>query len=173
MGDRSHIFHITIDLGGDTTSQRANVRDAIERLVKLEQAFDWIAEGERQRDEILHLMNQSTRSDFDLLDSPIESSLWGLPTQLMPSTGGRPPGRRPSNVLLYEKILEEHGRPMYLQDITQEALSRGLDLGGRTDRSSEEKVRNSLTGSKRFQNLGMNRWWLADTPMPEQNSHAA
>lgn len=73
---------------------------------------------------------------------------------------------RKSNVQIFEETLLANGHPMYVKALYEAALSRGLALRG-TKASPTEQVRNSLSGSKRFTNLGDNVWWLAGHPLED------
>ena len=70
---------------------------------------------------------------------------------------------------MYESIIKEHGRPLHLQEITQEALARGVEFKGSAGKEPAAKVRDSLFGAaKRFVNLGDNTWWLVGRDLPEE-----
>lgn len=65
-------------------------------------------------------------------------------------TNGKP------NVQVYEEIILEHGKPIHAADIVKEAVKRGVVFKGQTPKATQ--VRNSLVGSKRFDNRGGNMW---------------
>ncbi len=71
------------------------------------------------------------------------------------------------NLDVYRDIVLDAQRPMHLNEITAEALKRGLDLISTGKNPPRNKVRNGLHSSPRFQNLGNNTWWLAGLPLPD------
>ena len=171
----SNDFQICFTFSRNAATRLVQLRASIEKLGALEKACAEIARGEKLHEEILlelvpatmHLLLDSQPSQVEehahqsIVDESTECE-----RQL--SAPGRPPGKRqPKKVAVYEDILVETGVPMRLENLTQEALNRGVSLGGSLDNPPEEKVRNSLNGSKRFVNLGGNRWWLANTPLPD------
>lgn len=66
-----------------------------------------------------------------------------------------------TNVDVYEEILLNAGAPMHVKEIAAEANRRGVLFRGKSP--IEVQVRNSLAGSKRFENLGSNTWWFNPT----------
>ncbi len=77
------------------------------------------------------------------------------------------PGR-PNNQV-FQEILEEAGKPLYLDDILTRAVRRGVKFKG-TKNPPRKQLRTSLNGSKRFALIGPNTWWLADRPVPGQEN---
>ena len=66
---------------------------------------------------------------------------------------------RKPNVHVYEEVLLEYGHPLHLADILEESLRRGVIFNGNQDYLIQ--LRNALASSKRFINMGENRWWVA------------
>ena len=174
VDDASDYLHICINFSGDTATRLAQLRALIGELCELGKAWEDIVRGETLQEEILLRLVPATHF---ILDSPppqseeiAHQSTAGISMECprQPSEPDRPPDKRqPKKVAVYQDILEETGVPMRLEDLTQQALNRGVRMLGSQDNPPEEKVRNSLNGSKRFVNLGGNRWWLANTPLPE------
>ena len=71
------------------------------------------------------------------------------------------------NTQLYEEIILDHGRPMHMSDILEEALNRGLVLRGK--RPPIVQMRGALAHCKRLCNVGGNTWWVTDRPVPEEH----
>ena len=70
------------------------------------------------------------------------------------------------NSQLYEDIIREHGKPMHMSDILEEALKRGLKLKGK--RTPVVQMRSALANCQRLYNVGSNTWWVIDKPLPEE-----
>ena len=139
---------LTLDLGvvfaGTTAEKLTKLRTLIASLQELERAWTNIDAGEAHEKVVL--------DSFMLGQSP-----------LVPIAVGK-------KVDIYMVILEEHGKPMHVREITAEALRRGAVLRGGSKASPEQKVRNSLYGSKKFVNVGDNTWQIADQPSEEHQA---
>ena len=72
-----------------------------------------------------------------------------------------------SNVQIYEEIILDNGQPMHATAIASEAEQRGVKLQGAARKPRQ--VRNSLSGSKRFVNLGGNVWWIEGRLIPNSD----
>ena len=81
---------------------------------------------------------------------------------------GRPSPPTPvgniSNAQLYQDVLLDHGQPMHVRDIAQAALERGVHLRGKG--LPVDQVRNGMSNSRRFVNIGSNVWWVAGQVIP-------
>ena len=71
-----------------------------------------------------------------------------------------------SNLDRLEKILIDARRPLHVSTIAKEAVRRGIPFGGDPIKPIKAKIRSSMNGSKRFQNMGSNTWWIAGMPVP-------
>ena len=100
--------------------------------------------------------------------SEAEATLGHLPEQ---TAGKRAKRRRPKvggqkpHTALYEDVLREHGRPMHLTDILNEALARGLQQKGKKPPS--DQLRSALESAVNIYRVGGNRWWIVGVSEPE------
>ena len=70
------------------------------------------------------------------------------------------------NAQLYEDVIREHGKPMHMSDVLEEALKRGLKFKGK--RTLVVQMRGALANCQRLYNVGSNTWWIIDKPLPEE-----
>ena len=68
----------------------------------------------------------------------------------------------------YADILNAHGRPMHAEAIAKVAPQYGVVWAGTGDPG--RMVRNGISRSKRFENVGDNVWWLSGVPVPTATS---
>ena len=142
MADSSINFSVVFS--GNTSEKLAQLRDWMAKLRELEVAW----------------------ADINVVECHEKGILDSLAMYATP----RAPVAVGKLVDLYATILEEHGQPMHVREITAEALRRGAVLKGIAKASPEQKVRNSLFGSKKFINIGGNTWWLADQSSEEHQA---
>ena len=66
---------------------------------------------------------------------------------------------------IYKEIILENGRPMRCHDLLVAINERGVVLNGKN--KPVEQLRNALSNSKLFENVGGNTWWVIEKPLPE------
>lgn len=73
--------------------------------------------------------------------------------------------RKPRSQLI-EEIILERGRPVYVGDIVEKLLERGVTFTGKTPPRGQ--VTSAISKSKRFRNMGGNNWWLGSVSLPDE-----
>ena len=164
-------IHLSIQFTGDTSDKLFTLREVIGQLHDLEKVWGDLAQGEQRQQEVFDALSGS----HGVVMAAESSSPYTPDTSSAGGSEGSccgPQGRirKAKRVDEYEAILVRHGGPMHLREITDAALSVGIDLSGGTS-TPDEKVRNSLYGSKRFVNEGANRWWLSGKPLPADDDY--
>ena len=125
------------------------VQNDLEKLTALEASLKKILQAEEEL--------SSAKSSLD----PVS-----FPSYFDSSPESEPRGQ--SNVKRMETILLANGQPMHIKEIAKAALSDGWNPKGR--RPPHMQIRSALLGSKRFELVGSNYWWVANVPLPEPKS---
>ena len=123
-------------------------------------------------DQLLKALNEqkqgleSERQALAILSQPMPSGPTLTATgQSTPKTRGKRNYGKP-NTQLYEEVILEHGKPMHMSSILEEAIKRGLKLKGK--RTTVVQMRSALSNCQRLYNIGSNIWWVIDKPLPEE-----
>lgn len=127
-----------------------------QRIVEWREAADMVTTMLAAACELEKALDRFEHDERELLESPGAMLIARHLANLTPQ--GRP------NVGVYEDILRDNGAPMHARDIAAEAKRRGVIFQGK--HAVDTQVRNSMTGSKRFKNVGSNTWWI-DESLPD------
>lgn len=146
---------------------------------RIQEAKDLANEYLQRLDAIRDLLNaledqkRGLENEKEAL-SKLGEAVLGLPSFGVPGKSGTAAKRKRNygkpNTQLYEEIILEHGKPMHMSGILEEALKRGLKFKGK--RRPVIQMRTALANCKRLYNVGGNIWWVIDKPLPEERSVA-
>ena len=152
MGNHTRDLDKAIQDAEELKAQNARLMDAADQLVKALKEQKQGLESENQALAILGLPMPSVQA----------LTVNGQSTKKTrrKRNYGKP------NTQLYEEVILEHGKPMHMSSILEEAIKRGLKLNGK--RSPVVQMRTALANCKRLYNVGGNTWWIIDKPLPEE-----
>lgn len=143
-------------------------RDIIDRMKEIETEIqDSLTHAETSRTDAEKLQEYHSLLDQaqEFYNSQIAEIIARKRANTNTPYGGSTNGK--SRVLIIEEILELHDKPMYINDILHWCERRGVQFNGPKN-SPRDQLRSTLAGSKKFQLIGQNFWWLADVPIPSQ-----
>ena len=99
-------------------------------------------------------------------DNRLKELQYTLPIPIEESYSGKVNAKTGKpNSLIYEEVIREYGKPMYITDVVDAALLKGAVLHGKN--APKNQVRNALSTSKRFENVGDNTWWIIGEPLAQ------
>ena len=160
--------HVTSDVtlhNGSQPQEFHGVTGLCAALTEIEEVEKQIDHLTKRREMLYEAVTHTVTDLPPALQRKIVARLTDMVGIPMATNGGS--ARQPqSNVSVYEEIILAHGNLMTLDALTDKVLARGLQLSGGPDTQPREKIRNSLQGSKRFENLGDNHWTVVKGPKP-------